>query len=148
MKRPVAAQTDLDVASRIDAALLDEPAHYRAVREPDAENFFAGVGVGVEVHQAKGTPVRGGAGSQVRLGDGVVSAQDHGQRAGGEYLGDGRLYGGVGAGGVGGKDRGVAVIDYPQVIERVDRGFQVRSRRATRRPDGARRETRPRPVGD
>ena len=71
---PVAAQPDLRVAPRVDVPVLDEAAHYGPVRELDAEDLGAGVGVGIEVHQAHG-PVRGGAGAHVRLGDRVVPAE-------------------------------------------------------------------------
>ena len=39
LPRPVAAQADLDVARRVDVALLDEPVHDRAVRELGAEHL-------------------------------------------------------------------------------------------------------------
>ena len=52
LARPVAAQADLDVAARVDVALLDEPVHRRPVRDLDAEDLGAGVGVGVEVDEA------------------------------------------------------------------------------------------------
>ena len=42
----------------------------------------------------------------------------------------------------------VTEVDHPQLGERVHLRLQLRSWRAARRPDGARREARPRPVGD
>src|SRR5215208_5479284 len=70
LPRPVAAQSYLRVALRVYVPRLDEPAHYRAVREFDSEDLGAGIGVRVEVHQANGS-IRGGAGAHVRLGDRV-----------------------------------------------------------------------------
>ena len=52
LARPVAAQADLDVAARVDVALLDQAPHRGAVRDLDPEDLLAGVGVGVEVDEA------------------------------------------------------------------------------------------------
>ena len=82
---PVAAQADLGVAAAVDVARVDEPADERAVRELDAEHLGAGVGVGVEVHDAD-RAVRGGAGAHRRLGDRVVAAEHDRHDAGREHL--------------------------------------------------------------
>ena len=50
---PVAAQPDLRVAPAGTLPRLDEPVHRRAVRDGDAEHLGPGVGVGVEVDQAR-----------------------------------------------------------------------------------------------
>jgi hypothetical protein len=99
LPRPVAAQSYLGVALWVYMSGLDEPTHYRAVRELDAEDLGSGVGVRVEVDQAHGS-VCGGAGAHVRLGDGMVPADDHRDSARREHLCDGRLYRGVGADGI------------------------------------------------
>src|SRR5215210_2647864 len=146
LPRPVAAQAYLRVAPRVYVSGLDEPAHYRAVREFDAEDLGARVGVRVEVNQAYGS-VRGGAGAHVRLGDGVVPAEDHRDRARPEHLCDGRLYGGVGADGIRRQDQRVTEIHDPQLADRVDPSLELRARRAARGTDRAGRETRARTVG-
>ena len=66
--RPVAAQADLDVSPWLDVPLFDEPVHRRPVRDLDAEDLRARVGVGVEVDEAE-PAVPGGAGADIRLGD-------------------------------------------------------------------------------
>ena len=105
---------------------LDEPVHYRPVGELDAEDLGAGVGVRVEVHEANGS-VRGGAGAHVRLCDGVVTADDHRDRARREHLCDGRLYRGVGVYGVRRQDWSVAEVNDAQLGDRVDCGLQFRA---------------------
>jgi hypothetical protein len=145
--RPVAAQPDLDVAPGIDASLFYEPAHYGPVGEIDAEDLGPGVGVRVEVHEADGT-VHLGAGAHVRLGDRMVPAQDYRDGIGTEHLPDRLPDGAVGAHGIGGEDGRVAVVDHPQLGERVYFRLELWPGRAARCPDGARREARPGPVGD
>jgi hypothetical protein len=128
-------------------AVLHKPAHDRPVRQFDAEDLGAGVGVGVEVHEAQRS-VDSGAGARVCLGDRVVATEDHGERARGQDLPHGFLDGGVGAGGVGRNDRGVAEVENPELGERVDPNLEVRTGRAARRADRARREAGARPIGD
>ena len=83
-----------------------------------AEDLGPGVGVRVEVHEAQGT-VRLDAGAHVRLGDRMVAAQNYRDGAGTEHLPDRLPDGGVGADGIRGKYRRVAVVDYSQPGERV-----------------------------
>ena len=59
LARPVAAQADLDVARAGRRARLDEPVHRRPVRDLDAEDLRAGVGVRVEVDEADRAVARG-----------------------------------------------------------------------------------------
>ena len=77
---PVAAQADLDVAGRVDVALLHEAEHRRPVRALDAEDLGAGVGVRVEVQEAQ-RPAAARDRAQRRLGDRVVAAEDDRDRA-------------------------------------------------------------------
>ena len=120
LARPVAAQADLDVAGRVDVALLDQAPHRRPVRDLDPEDLGAGVGVGVEVDEADRAAAVRGAGADVGLGDAVVAAEDDRDRAGIEDLADGALDRRVAGGRVGGQDRGVAEVDDPQRREAVD----------------------------
>src|SRR5215207_11499991 len=121
---------------------LDEPSHDCPVRELDAEDLDAGIGVSVEVNEAYG-PVRGGAGAHVRLGDGVVPAEDDRYRTSREHLTHHLLYRRVGADGVSGNYRRVPEINHSQLGERVDLGLELRSGGAARGPDRTRRESRP-----
>ena len=122
LARPVAAQPDLHIALGIDDAGLDEPVHRGAVRALDAEDLGAGVRVRVEMHEPDGT-VRGRAGADVRLRDGVVRLQR-----------------------VGRDDRRVAEVHDLQHLRGVDAGLEVRPRRTARRPDRSRTEARARAV--
>ena len=93
-------------------------------------------------------PVTFRAGADVGLGDRVVAAEHDRDQAGVEHLADGRLDCGVRARRVGRQDGRVAVVDDPQLRERVDLRLEVRARRAARGADRARAEARPGPVGD
>ena len=115
--------------------------------KPRAEDLAAGVGVRIEVHETNGA-VLPDAGTHVGLGDGMVAAQDHRDGAGGQHLFHHLPYGGVRTDGIGGQDGRVAVVDHAQAGKRVHPGLELRSRWAARRPDGARRKARSRPVGD
>jgi hypothetical protein len=78
----------------------------------------------------------------------VVSAEHDGHNAGVDDLADELLDRLVRSPGVGGNDRRVAIVDDAQLPKRVDLRLEMRPRRAARRTDRARREARPRPVGD
>ena len=58
LARPVAAQADLDVARRVDVALLDEPVHDRPVRELDAEDLLRRCRCGCRSGSARPGPRR------------------------------------------------------------------------------------------
>ena len=141
--RPVAAQPDLRVPRAGDAPRFDEPEHRRAVRALDAEDLRPGVGVRVEVDQPDGPAARRDRGD-ARLGDRVVAAERHRQRAGVDDLADDPLDRRVRGRGIRGHDGRVAVVDDAQHRERVDAGLEVRARRARRAPDRPRREPRAR----
>ena len=117
------------------------------MRDLDAEDLGARVGVGVEVDEAD-RGAAGGAGADVRLRDRVVAAEHDRDRAGRDDLADRALDRLVRAGGIGRQDRRVAVVDHPQLGHRVDLRLEVRAGRAARRADRPRPEPRARPVGD
>ena len=136
---PIAAQTDLDVARRIDMPVAHQPVHRRPVRDLDAEHGRPGVGVRVEVDERHG-PVPLGTGGDVGLGDRVVAAEHDRDQPRVEHLTDCLLDRGVRAHGIGGQHGCVAVVDDAQLGERVDLRLEVRAGRA------ARRANRPRAV--
>ena len=130
---PVAAQADLHVARRVDVPGLDEPEHRRPVRELDAEDLAAGVGVRVEVDEAD-RPVARGDRADVRLGDRVVAAEhDRQQRRRRTTWPTSSLDRRVRARRVGGQHGRVAEVDDPQLLEGVDLRLEVRPGRAARR---------------
>ena len=134
--RPIAAQADLNVTPWIDVPLLDEPVHGCSVRDLDAEDLGAGVRVRVEVDEPE-RAVPGGAGADVGLGDRVVAPEHDRDRTCGDDLADRTLDRLVRPGGVGGKNRRVAVIDQLELGRRVDLRLQVRPRRAAGRANRA-----------
>ena len=69
---------------------LDELPHGRPVRELDPEDLLARVRVRVEVDEANGT-VAARAGTDVRLRDRMVAAEDDRKQPGVQHLTDGRL---------------------------------------------------------
>ena len=144
---PVAAQADLDVSVRVDDACLDEPVHGRPVRDLDAEDLRAGVGVRVEVDEPDRLTA-GRARADVRLRNRVVTAEDDRDRAGLDHLADGALDCLVRAGGIGREHRRVAVVDHPQHGHGVDLRLEMGPGRAARRADRPRAEAGARPVGD
>ncbi len=147
LARPVAAQADLDVARRVDPALLDEPVHDRAVRQRRAEHRLAGVGVRVEVDQAD-RPAAAGDRADVGLGDRVIAAEHDRQRARVDDLAHQGLDRLVRLDRLGRQHGRVAEVDHPQHGEGVHPGLEVRPGRARRGADRARPEARPRAVAD
>ena len=127
--------------------LLDEPVHRRPVRDLDAEDLRAGVGMGVEVDESQRSVSRG-AGADVGLGDRVVAAEHDRDRAGGDDLPDRSLDRLVRPGSIGRDHRRVAVVDHPQLGHGVDLRLEVRPRRTAGRANRTRAEARARPVGD
>ena len=87
-------------------------------------------------------------GAHVRLGDRVVAAEDDREHARVDDLADRALDRIVRARRVGRDDGRVAVVDDPQLAERVDLRLEVRAGRAARSADRARREAGARTVGD
>ena len=146
--RPPAAQADLDVAARVDVALLDEVVHRRAVREPAPEDLRGGVGVGIEVDEPDRPVQMPGTRPHVRLGDRVVAAEHDRHRAGPEHLEHGVLDRLVRADRIGRDDRCVAVVDDAEMAHPVDPRLEVVRGRRRRRPHGAGAEARARQVGD
>ena len=138
---PVPAEADLGVAAGVDVALLDQPAHRRAVRYLDAPELGRGVGVGVEMDQAK--RAFGGAPAHARLRDRVVAAEDQRDRAGASHLGDDRLDSPVRRGGIGRHDGRVTVVDHGQVRVPVDARLQVSTGIGALGADRARPHARP-----
>ena len=108
---PVAPQPDLHVSLRIDEPGFDELVHRRSVRELDAEDLGPGVRVRVEVDEAHRSAR--GAGADIGLGDRVVAAEDHGNDARGDDLGDGLLDRLLGGDRVGRQNGRVAEVDDP-----------------------------------
>ena len=77
LRRPVAAQTDLDEVGAGHRARLDQPAHRRAVAGQVALDLVGGVGVRVEVHDADvAVAVHVGDRGRGGPGDRVVAAED------------------------------------------------------------------------
>ena len=115
--RPPAAQADLDVAVRVDVALLDEVVHRRAVRELAPEDARAAVSVWVSKWTSPTGPPRCRAHAlHVRLGDRVVAAEHDRHRAGPEHLEHGVLDRLVRADRIGRDDRCVAVVDDAEMV--------------------------------
>jgi hypothetical protein len=78
----------------------------------------------------------------------MVAAEHDGQHTGIDDLADKLLDRLVRSYGIGGNDRGVAVVDDAQLTERVDLRLEMRPRRAARRADRPGREARAGPVRD
>ena len=89
------------------------------MRDLDSEDLLARVGVRVEVDEADRAMLRR-AGSDVRLRDRVVAAEDDRDRTRCEHLSDRRLDRLVRASGVGGDDGRVAEVDHLQFDKGID----------------------------
>ena len=144
---PVAAQPDLDVAAPVDVPVADEAVHRRPVRELDAEDLRARVGVRVEVDETDGAVPRGHR-ADVRLRDRVVASEDQRARLPRRRPGRRSFDLRMRAHRIGRNDRGIPEVDDAQLGERVDPGLEVGPGRAARSADRARPEARARPVGD
>jgi hypothetical protein len=78
----------------------------------------------------------------------VIAAEDDGQHPRVDDLADELLDRLVRPRRIGRNNRRIAVVDDPQLAERVDLRLEMRPRRAARRADRTRREARARPVRD
>ena len=146
LARPVAAKADLHVAAGIDMALLDQPVHDRPVRELDAEDLRARVGVRVEMDE-RHRAVCSGTGTYVRLGDRVVAAEHDRDGARGQHLGNRRFDRRMRASRIGRHHGCVAEVDDTQLRRPVDLRLEVRTGRAARGSDRTGAEPCAGPVG-
>ena len=151
LRRPVAAQPDLDEVVAADRARFDQAAHRRAVAGEDAERVVGRVGVGIEMDdpdapRAADLGDRGGR----RPGDRVVATEDDRDGAGGGHLEDLAVDHRVGPLHVRRDDVRVAGVDHGQDIERVDVELERMdgTRGVLRLADRAWPEPRARPMAD
>ena len=146
--RPVAAQADLDVAGRVDVALLDQAVHRRAVRELDAEHLACRCRCGCRSGGARAA--RGGA-RRARSAGSVIEwspPSTIGTAPAATTCPTVSSIAACDASGSAGITGASPKSTARSVAQRVDARLEVRPGRAARRPDRARPVPRAGPVRD
>ena len=127
-------------------AVAHEAVHRRPVRDLDAEDLLARIGMGVEVDESDRAVNRHDR-LHVRLGDRMITAEHDRNRTRSDDLPDDALDRCMVSRRIRGHDRGVTEVDDAKLRDRIEARLQVRPGRTARRADGARPEPRPGPVG-